>query len=132
MLTSISRPQTSLLKLNICVTNWCVIWVANQSTNGPVAHLPVSILYKSIASRYRSVRLADGPITARYRFIKNASWTETICSEQIYGDIFKDETYGYGSRYILENLWSLYPTVTWDSISFNYFGETETLHRIWL
>ena len=36
--------------------------------------IPVSILYKSIAGRYRPVRIADGPITARYRFIKNASW----------------------------------------------------------
>ena len=35
---------------------------------------PVSILYKTIAGRYRPVRVADGPITARYRFIKNASW----------------------------------------------------------
>ena len=35
---------------------------------------PVSILYKSKASRYRPIRVADGPITARYRFIKNASW----------------------------------------------------------
>ena len=34
----------------------------------------VSILYKYIAGRYRPVRVADGPITARYRFIKNASW----------------------------------------------------------
>ena len=38
---------------------------------------PVSILHKSIAGRYRPVRVADGPITARYRFIKNASW---VCS----------------------------------------------------
>ena len=35
---------------------------------------PVSILYESIAGRYRPVRVADGPITARYIFIKNASW----------------------------------------------------------
>ena len=35
---------------------------------------PVSILYKSIAGRYRPVKVADGPITARYGFIKNASW----------------------------------------------------------
>ena len=35
---------------------------------------PVSILYKSIAGRYRPVRYPDGPITARYRFIKNAYW----------------------------------------------------------
>ena len=34
---------------------------------------PVSILYKSTAGRYQPVRVADGPITARYRFIKNAS-----------------------------------------------------------
>ena len=38
---------------------------------------PVSILYKSISGRYRPVRVADGPITARYRFIKNASWVIT-------------------------------------------------------
>ena len=35
---------------------------------------PVSILYKATAGRYRPVRVADGPITARYIFIKNASW----------------------------------------------------------
>ena len=33
----------------------------------------MSILHKSIAGRYRPVRVADGPITARCRFIKNAS-----------------------------------------------------------
>ena len=38
------------------------------------SYIPVSILYKSIAGRYRPVRVADWPITARYRFIKNASW----------------------------------------------------------
>ena len=36
--------------------------------------IPVSILYKSTAGRYRPVRVADGPITARCRLIKNASW----------------------------------------------------------
>ena len=36
--------------------------------------IPVSILHKSTAARYRPVRVADGPTTARYRFIKNASW----------------------------------------------------------
>ena len=39
---------------------------------------PVSILYKPIAGRYRPVRVADGPITARYRFIKSASWAVDI------------------------------------------------------
>ena len=43
---------------------------------------PVSILYKSIAGHYRPVRVADGPITARYRFIKNAGRvvvTSSVC-----------------------------------------------------
>ena len=35
---------------------------------------PASILYKSIAGRYRPVSYPDGPITARHRFIKNAYW----------------------------------------------------------
>ena len=35
---------------------------------------PVSILYKSTAGRSRPVSYPDGPITARYRFIKNTSW----------------------------------------------------------
>ena len=34
----------------------------------------VRFLHKSIAGRSRPVRAADEPITARYRFIKNASW----------------------------------------------------------
>ena len=40
----------------------------------PPEKCPVSILYKYIAVRYRPARVADGPITARYRIIKNASW----------------------------------------------------------
>ena len=32
---------------------------------------PASILFKSIAGRYRPVSYPDGPITARFRFIKN-------------------------------------------------------------
>ena len=39
--------------------------------------VPDSILYKSIAGRYRPVSYPDGPITARYRFIKNAYWGVT-------------------------------------------------------
>ena len=35
---------------------------------------PASILYKSVAGQYRPVSYPDGPITARYRFIKNAYW----------------------------------------------------------
>ena len=37
-------------------------------------NIPASILYKCIAGRYRPVSYPDGPITARYRFIKNAYW----------------------------------------------------------
>ena len=36
--------------------------------------IPVSILHKSTEGRYRPVRVADGPRTARCRSIKNASW----------------------------------------------------------
>ena len=45
---------------------------------------PVSILYKSTAGRYRPVIVADGPITARYRFIKNASWVAVYWSRAEY------------------------------------------------
>ena len=38
---------------------------------------PANILNKSIAGRYRPVSYPDGPITARYRFIKNAYWDDT-------------------------------------------------------
>ena len=41
------------------------------------AAYPASILYKSTAGRYRPVSYPDGPITARYRFIKNAYWVNT-------------------------------------------------------
>ena len=40
----------------------------------PAYDIPVSILHKSIACSYRPVRVADGSITTRCRFIKNASW----------------------------------------------------------
>ena len=43
---------------------------------------PASILYKSIAGRYRPVSYPDGPITACYRFIKNAYW-EGRCSPRL-------------------------------------------------
>ena len=36
--------------------------------------LSVSILRKSISGRHRPVRVADGPMTARCRFTKNANW----------------------------------------------------------
>ena len=42
--------------------------------------IPVNILYKSTAGRYRPVSYPDGPITARCRFIKNASWDGSYCN----------------------------------------------------
>ena len=45
-----------------------------QWTYIPRVRNPVSILYKSTADRYRPVRVADGTITARCMFLKNASW----------------------------------------------------------
>ena len=44
-----------------------------------VQKFPVSILRKSISGRHRPVRVADGPMTARYRFTQNASWVITTC-----------------------------------------------------
>ena len=58
----------------------CFIW--------PVS-IPVSILYKSTVDRYRPVRVADGPITARCRFIKNASWVSCLITS-VYLSIFND------------------------------------------
>ena len=46
-----------------------------------ISRHPVNILYKSTAGRYRPVSYPDGPITARYRFIKNASWA--FCIQKI-------------------------------------------------
>ena len=43
-----------------------------------------SILHKSIAGRYRPLRVADVPITARCRFRKNASWGEVGETGQYY------------------------------------------------
>ena len=33
------------------------------------SYIPASILYKSTAGRYQPIRVADGPITTRYRFM---------------------------------------------------------------
>ena len=40
--------------------------------------IPASSLCKSIAGRYQPVSYPDGPITARYIFIKNAYWVVVI------------------------------------------------------
>ena len=54
--------------------------------------------YKSTAGRYRPVSYHDGPITARYRFIKNAGWVEVRL--YIYLRIYLTET-RYGKRCFL-------------------------------
>ena len=51
--------------------------------NFPWSTIPVSILYKSTAGRYRPVRVADGPITARCRFIKSADWDASVHQAKI-------------------------------------------------
>ena len=45
---------------------------------------PPSILYKSIADRYRAISYPDGPISARYRFIKNAYWNQACSSSYLW------------------------------------------------
>ena len=54
-----------------------------------VCGVPASILYKSTAGRYRPVSYPDGPITARYRFMKNAYWgfTYIFVSSNDYGSL---------------------------------------------
>ena len=44
---------------------------------------PASIIYKSRADRYRPVSYPDGPITDRYRFIKNAYWVVNTFSTKM-------------------------------------------------
>ena len=44
--------------------------------HGKSTRNPVSILHKSIAGRYRPVRVADGSITSRCRFMQSASWED--------------------------------------------------------
>ena len=63
-----------------------------------ISNIPVSILYKSIAGHYRPVRVADGPITARYRLIKNASWDRSfsLVVDQMYTRL--------GFRFILNKI----------------------------
>ena len=54
--------------------------------------VPVRILYHSIAGRYRPVSYPDGPITTRYRFIKNARWVVwqciTLCKVEHLGELY--------------------------------------------
>ena len=47
-----------------------------MGSQGPKASSQLAFFYKSIAGRYRPVRVAYGPITDRYIFIKNANWVQ--------------------------------------------------------
>ena len=82
--------MTNILKLELCIVHmptdirflaWAFAFrlrpkreLQTKNKSCGLTVFPVSILYKSIAGRNRLVRIADGPITARHRFIKNASW----------------------------------------------------------
>ena len=60
----------------VIVSQYCFAFnLISQNASLP-APTP-GILYKSIAGRYRP-SYPDGPITVRYRFIKNAYWAEFI------------------------------------------------------
>ena len=69
--------------LLFCINSTGSFPLTNANNNGP-GH-PVSILHKSIAGRYRPVRVADGPKTTRYKFMQNASWAcRTICYPSLF------------------------------------------------
>ena len=66
---------------------------SNVCSSSPLLSVPkkavlrdcrVSILHKSIAGRYRPVRVTDGPIMARYIFIMNAGWVWLLLCSFIY------------------------------------------------
>ena len=80
--------------LNLWMLNTCILTNSGGAVQALPVHNndnPVNILYKSIAGRYRPVRVADGPITARYRFIKNASWEGPLLFK--YDDREPDNSY---------------------------------------
>ena len=60
------------------------VYLQNISVDAEIQEhiIPASILYKSKAGRYRPVSYPDGPITARYRFIKNAYWDNSAASSE--------------------------------------------------
>ena len=74
---------------------------ANSIDPDAASDHPVSIVHKSIAGHYRPVRVvADGPITARCRFIKNAGWAGStlfvkkaeVVYQPAYGKSYKEPT----------------------------------------
>ena len=73
----ISIVSNDVLDIYIFVFSFIFIFLPNSLDSS----CQVSILYKSIAGRYWPVSYPDGPITARYRFIKNAYWVGTFVLE---------------------------------------------------
>ena len=77
---------------------------------------PVSILFKSIAGRYRPVRVADGPITAPYRFIKNASWVDDGLIIMYFRVTMAD--LGCAEQEAMDGLWWVFiPTVYYTTVA---------------
>ena len=64
------------------------------------------ILHKSIAGRYRPVSYPDGPITARYRFIKNAYW---VCRKNAGWEVLKSARWAANSVELIRHrvMWRL-------------------------
>ena len=64
--------QLSFLKHFIYGVQWQKYFRRSEQTYAGC--IRISILHKSIAGRYRPIRVAEGAITARFRFIENARW----------------------------------------------------------
>ena len=58
---------------NLMASEWD--FARNKKKKKKTLWTPASILYKSIADRYRPIKVADGPITARCRFINMLAGT---------------------------------------------------------
>ena len=90
----------------------------------PWTHL-VSILQKYTAGRYWPVRVADGPITARDRFIKNAGWALRIyiyiCASSV-SKAFKEIKHIFAITTKGDNICGLFFFVFFSVISYMAFG----------
>ena len=76
---------TEIVPLDMCIQRrfrWAFVIFQDNIVRIAQTLYPSSILYKSIAGRYRPVRVADGPITARYRFKKNAYWVYVLSDQK--------------------------------------------------
>ena len=80
-------------KRKLFITKTCLYNLAPLNTT-----FPASILYKSIAGRYQPVRVADGPITVRYRFIKNAYWVYVVKLGYTFFSYFCSKKYIVGTH----------------------------------